>query len=148
MSVRHAMPRLCAVEENAIPPAERRRALITLAAIVGGALVVQVASAWLDRPAAMWSNVVAQLSLPLLVAWSVRRFAGSRIFAMVAIMVVGLLAPLLLSEPAEWTTQFTPNAMVAAGMTWIIGTQVPVSTREMLFSAIVLAVAFALSALI
>ena len=148
MSVMHIIQRLCTVEENAIPPAERRRALVTLAAIVGGALVVQFASARLDRPAAMWSNVVAQLSVPLLAAWSVRRFAGSRIFVMAAMMVVGLLAPLLFSEAAEWMTHFAPNAMVAAGMTWIIGTQARVLTRQMLFSAIVLAGAFALSALI
>ena len=148
MSVTRAIRRLCASEENAIPPAERRRALGVLAAIVSGALIVQAVSGRLDGPVANSVNVAAQLSVPFLVAWSVRRFAGSRIFAMAAIMVVGLLAPLLLSEPAEWTTSFAPNAMVAAGMTWIIGTQARVSTRGMLFSAIVLAVAFALSALI
>ena len=146
MSVMQAIQWLCAIEENAIPPAERLRVLGVLAAIMFGALIVQAVSAWLDGPVATWANVAAQLSVPMLVAWSVCRFAGSRIFAMAAIMVVGLLVPLLLSAPAEWTTQFAPNAMVAAGMTWIIGTQVRVSTRVMLFSAIVLAGAFALSA--
>lgn len=148
MSVIQAIRGHCAVEKSSIPAAERRRALGMLAAIVSGALIVQAVSGWLDRPFAMWANVAAQLSVPLLVAWSVRRFAGSRILALAAIMVAGLLAPLLLFEPVEWTTQLAPNAMVAAGMTWIIGTQARVSTRAMLISATILAVAFTMSALI
>ncbi len=111
MSVTQTIQRLCAIEENAIPPAERLRVLGVLAAIMFGALIVQAVSAWLNGPVATWANVAAQLSVPMLVAWSVCRFAGSRIFAMAAIMVVGLLVPLLLSAPAEWTTQFAfaPN---------------------------------------
>ena len=97
----------------------------------------------------MWSNVVAQLSVAP--AGGVERAPLRRLSDLChggdhggwAVGAAALGAKRVIHSAAS-----EKSAMVAAGMTWIIGTQARVSTRQMLFSAIVLAGAFALSALI
>ena len=148
MSVRQAIRRLCEFEQDDVPRAERLRALAALAAIVAAALVTQAAFGWLDSPAAPFVNAAVQLSAPFLVAWSLRRIAGPRVFAMAAILVSGLLVPVLFSDPAAWAANVNPNAMVATGMIWILSSERRAPTRITLTAATILAVAFAVAAFI
>ena len=148
MSVREGIQWLCEFERDGVPPTERLGALAALAAIVAAALVTQAAFGWLDSPAAPFANAAVQLSAPFLVAWSLRRIAGPRVFAMAAILVTGLLVPVLFSDPGAWAANLTPNAMVATGMTWVLSSGRRAPTRGTLIAATILAVAFAVAALI
>ena len=148
MSMADVYQRICALEGGRDSWPQRRHALFALAAIVTGALLAQAGFRRLDSPIAPLANAAVQLSVPFLVAWTLRRIAGRRIFAAAAIMVAGLLVPVSVLGPTEWAAGVMPNSLVATGMIWVISSESRVPTAALLGSATILAVAFAVSAII
>lgn len=149
MSVAQAVRRWCRIEDDAVPFAVRRRELTELAAIVAAALVFLAFSPPpSDGPAWLWASVIVGLALPFGAAWTLRRTVGKRAFATAAILEVGLVAALLVSATTAQVQELSSQAMVAAAMVWVLGSNPRTSTRAALSGAAILALAFAVAALI
>lgn len=149
MSVIQALHQMCSVKNDGVPLAVRRRELAELAGVVGAALVIQALLPPAGRSAA-WdrAGTVLQLALPLASAWTLRRTVGARAFAAAAILAGGLVVAVAVAAPGHETEVLPVNGMVAAAMVWILGSDPRRPTAALLGGSAILAVAFALSALV
>ena len=140
----------CSIRKQGVPWEVRRTELAELAAVVGAALLVQVAT---DHGASggdtgLFSYVAFQLALPFGAAFALRRSVGQPAFLAAAIMSAGLLLGALGAVYWGRADLIPTNAYVAAGMVWVIAGDPGTPRRSIAVGATILALAMTVTALI
>ena len=148
MSVAHAIQRLCSVKRDAVPPWVRRRELMELAAVVATALLTQAFVLPRASSGGAWLHILLAVALPWGAAWTLRRTAGRPAAAAAAILSLGLLGMLVIVAPQDAARKLTANAYVSIAMVWILASDRRASVGTVTAGAGLIAVAFALAAVI